>query len=42
MVKRITQAHGGRLLAENRDEGGARFVVSLLRLKGTLPQPASR
>jgi PAS domain S-box-containing protein len=28
-VKKLTELHGGRVLAENRPEGGARFVVEI-------------
>jgi signal transduction histidine kinase len=29
LVKRVAEAHGGRIWAENRKEGGARFVLEL-------------
>lgn len=29
LVRRVAEAHGGRVWAENRKEGGARFVIEL-------------
>lgn len=32
LVRRTIEAHGGRIIAENRDEGGARFELRLPRI----------
>lgn len=42
IARGIAEAHGGRVSAENRDAGGARFVVELPRARGVdgaLPEP---
>jgi signal transduction histidine kinase len=42
LVRRIAEAHGGRAYAENRAEGGARFVLELpVHQPAEAPAPAS-